>query len=258
MKKLLPLASLSALLAHAAIAEAPIPTLKVVEKLKQGEQVTIVAFGDSNTEITFHTHGKLNWVGLLSAGIFQKYGHGVCQMINSGRCGSSYQQGLTRLERDVLRFNPDLVILAFGMNDALGGLKGLPKFEENVRETIRQIRERCGSEILIRTSNPVVIVNGLPRPEGSAIGRPWEAENRPLKEYMEKLVELAKELDCPVVDHYSLWCNETFPPTPSTVNPNWLWMRMSDGIHPGAVGHAVFYREMVPYFDIPTRLSWEQ
>jgi len=34
----------------------------VLSKLARGEQVTIVALGDSNTELTFHTRGHLNWV----------------------------------------------------------------------------------------------------------------------------------------------------------------------------------------------------
>ena len=232
--------------------------MRVVEKLRRFEQVTVVALGDSNTELTFHTHGRLNWVGLLATGIFQKYANGVCQMINSGKCGSSYREGLSRLERDVLRFNPDLVIIAFGMNDACRGMEGLPEFEEGVRKTVGLIRERCGSEILIRTSNPVVTVNGLPLPEGCAIARPWESPRRPLKVYMERLAELARELECPVADHYALWCGAVFPESHPVANPNWLWMRMSDAVHPNEIGHAVFYRELAPFFDVSGVCPWEQ
>ena len=80
---------------------------KTLTKLGNGEHVTIVALGDSITEITFHTRGKMNWVGLLSEAIFEEYGNGVCTLINSGKCAGTYAEALTRLEHDVLRFKPD-------------------------------------------------------------------------------------------------------------------------------------------------------
>jgi len=91
---------------------------RTLTKLAAGEHVTIVALGDSITEITFHTRGHMNWVGLLSEAILATYGNGVCTLINAGKCGSSYSEALQRLDRDVLRFAPDLVIVALGMNDA--------------------------------------------------------------------------------------------------------------------------------------------
>ena len=83
---------------------------RTIKKLKNGEHVTIVALGDSITELTFHTRGRMNWVGLLDEAIFESYGNGVCTLINSGKCASSYAETLTRLNRDVLRYNPNLVI----------------------------------------------------------------------------------------------------------------------------------------------------
>lgn len=232
---------------------------KTVEKLKTGKQVTIVAFGDSITEITFHTRGHMNWVGLLSEAIFEKYGNGVCTMINSGKCASSYTDALKRLDNDVLRFKPDLVILAFGMNDAGRGEKYLDTFRNEVRECVSRIRTACGSEILICTPNPIVTVNGLPLPKEQPVpGKPLETINRPLKLYSEALVQLAKELNCPVVDHYTLWTAMEFPPTLPVANPNTLWLRMSDAIHPGYQGHLVFFRELAPFFEVPKYFPWEE
>ncbi len=38
---------------------------RFLAKLDAGQQVTVVALADSNTEQTFHTRGALNFVGLL-------------------------------------------------------------------------------------------------------------------------------------------------------------------------------------------------
>lgn len=232
---------------------------RTLARLRAGEHVTIVAFGDSNTELTFHTRGHLNWVGLLGEAIFETYGAGVCTLINAGKCGSSYREGLGRLDRDVHRYRPDLAILAFGMNDALAGLAGLEAFRDDVRRMGRAIREACGSEILIRTPNPVVTVHGLPLPaEQPAPGKAWESPQRPLNQYAAALVAIAAEMDCPVVDHYSLWTRKTFAPRQPVADPTGLWPRMADAIHPGFLGHLAFFRELAPTFDVPPYFPWEE
>jgi len=232
---------------------------KTLKKLKTGEHVKIVAFGDSITEITFHTHGKMNWVGLLDEALFESYGNGICNLINSGKCGSSYAEGLTRIDRDVLSYNPDLVILAFGMNDAGSGLEALSSFRKNVRKTITLIRDKCGSEILIRTPNPIVAVNGLPLPDKTTLpGQAWVPESRPLDKYSSALVSLAEELNCACVDHYSLWTEKIFKVKHAVANPADLWPRMADAIHPGYLGHLAFFRELAPLFEISKYFPWEE
>lgn len=231
---------------------------RTLAKLKKGEPVTIVALGDSITELTFHTQGSLNWVGLLAEAIFEEYGNGVCTLINSGKCASTYAESLTRLDRDVLRFSPDLVILALGMNDAGAGKAGLATFKQQVRKTVKQIQDQCGSEILISTPNPVVTLNGLPLPAEQPVpGKPWEAPCRPVGQYAAALVEVARELACPVVDHYRAWTEKQFRCKHPVTNPNGLWPRMSDAIHPGRLGHLAFFRELAPMFKVAKSFPWE-
>jgi hypothetical protein len=59
------------------------------------------------------------------------------------------------------------------------------------------------------------------------------------------------------VDHYTLWRDAQFAPHSAVANPNGLWMRMSDAVHPNAVGHLVFYRELAPVFGLDPRFPWE-
>ena len=92
-----------------------------IDKLKNGTHVTIVVLGDSITANSLHNRGHVNWVSLLDEAILETYGEGLCTLINSGVPGSSYASALKRLDRDALRFEPDLVILALGMNDAFKG-----------------------------------------------------------------------------------------------------------------------------------------
>src|ERR1041384_2891503 len=126
---------------------------KTIDKLKRGQHVTIVAFGDSNTAETFHTRGHMTWPSLLAEAIFEAYGTGVCTMINTSVCGTGFGDSIARLERDVYRFKPDLVIVCFGVGAANHGLEKLDLVMDGMRQLIRAIQQNCGCEILVRTPN---------------------------------------------------------------------------------------------------------
>ena len=217
------------------------------------EHVTIVALGDSITELTWHTRGRLQWVGLLEEALCEKHGRGRIRVINAGYCGGRATQALTRMDADVLRFQPDLVIVSFGMNDAGEGPEGVQEFSDATREIIRQCRE-IGAAVLLRTPNPVLC-------------SPWRAVRQDLMPgdeipgnhqglYAKALVEIGEETGCPVVDHYMLW--KEFRPAEHKELPNTRWLRMSDEVHPGWLGHLNFYRELAPVFKLPVRFPWEE
>jgi len=217
---------------------------RVLAKLNRGEQVTIVALGDSNTELTFHTRGYLNWVYLLQEALFEKYGPNRVIMINAGNCGTGAADGLARLDPDVLRFKPDLVIVCYGDRDT-GAL----------RKLVRRLQE-SGAEVLLRTPNPVVAPNMPPVTPPVVAGKPWPGDT--WGEAAKNIVALASELNIPVVDHYRLWVEADAAHLGAPVtNPNKLWMRMSDASHPGPAGHVAFYRDLAPVFGLSTKLSWE-
>lgn len=230
-------------------------------KLNAGEQVTIVCLGDSNTAMTFHTQGRLNYVGLIEAGIFERYGDNKARVINAGACGDRVLRALDRLDRDVLRFNPDLVIVGFGMNDANTEAPIETTFLQPMRQLVARLRQ-AGTEVLLRTPNPVVGVNALQPafpaglPAGYQPGRPIPDDVR--RVYSQALVRLAGELRCPVVDHYQLWIQHPQLPYLGVNDPNSLWVRMSDPVHPNGRGHLAFYRELAPFLNLPVQLSWER
>jgi lysophospholipase L1-like esterase len=218
---------------------------RFLAKLEAGQQVTVVALGDSNTELTFHTHGCLNWVGLLQVALFNKYGNGQVTMINAGSSGQGAADGLQRLDRDVLRFAPDLVIVCFWDGDM-----------DALREIVQRVRARGHAEVLLRTPNPIVAPNLPPVTPAVGAGREWPDTGK--GEVARKIVVLAAELQVPVVDHYTAWITaDATHPGPAVSDPNRLWCRMSDAFHPGPWGHLAFYRELAPTFKLPEKLPWE-
>lgn len=222
------------------------PRLKqLLSKLAKGEQVTIVALGDSNTELTFHTRGYLNWTGLLQEALYEKYGANRVIMINAGCSGEGAPGGLARLDRDVLRFSPELVIICYWDSNM-----------DALRKIVQKIRVSGKAEILLRTPNPVIAVNQPPVTPAVVAGKEWPGSDK--GEVAKKIVALGKELNILVVDHYKSWMEaDASHDGPPVSNPNKLWMRMSDSFHPGPWGHLAFYRDLAPFFGLPAKLSWE-
>ena len=218
---------------------------RLLAKLDKGAQVTIVALGDSNTELTFHTKGHLNWCYLLQEALLEKYGPNRVIMIDAGCCGEGARGGLARLDRDVLRFSPDLVIICYWDGNM-----------EDMKQIIQKIRAAGKAEILLRTPNPMVAPNMPAVTPAVMAGQEWPGTGK--DEVARKIVALGKELNIPVVDHYRSWMEaDSSHHGPPSVNPNKLWMRMSDASHPGEVGHVAFYRDLAPFFGLSTKLSWE-
>jgi len=74
-------------------------------------------------------------------------------IINAGVSGVSAGHGLARLERDVLRYNPDLVGVSFGLNDACDEREeSLERYKEDLKEIFEKIKN-SDSEAILMTAN---------------------------------------------------------------------------------------------------------
>lgn len=129
---------------------------RIHEKAKDVSRppVLIVALGDSVTQ------GVMEQNVLDSDGVY----HHLLQQelesffptttfstINAGVSGGNAPQALERLDRDVLRHDPDLVLVAFGLNDACLGLEGLPIFTAALRKIVSRIQQETSSDIVLLT-----------------------------------------------------------------------------------------------------------
>ncbi|HOJ38950.1 MAG TPA: SGNH/GDSL hydrolase family protein [bacterium] len=223
------------------------PALKnFLTKLRAGQKTTLVALGDSITELTWHTRGHLNWVGLLQEALFETYGRNCCLVINAGRCGEKVQDSLKRVQQDVCRFSPDLVFISYGQNDAVGGQDYLPVFRRSLRALIQQLRASTTAELILQTPNPVV----------EQTGREKKGTHNAI--YAREIVRLGRQQNCLVIDHYRHWKKIEKLSESLKENPNRLWLLMSDSVHPGPLGHLTFFRRLAPYFQVPAFFPWEQ
>lgn len=145
--------------------------MKIVDKIckKQADiyaapAVTIALLGDSVTQGCFEcfttAEDKVDTVfdadcsygSKLKSMLNLLYPKVTFNVINAGISGQKAKDGLKRLDRDVLPYHPDLVVVAFALNDATEGLAGLKGYEEAMSEIIRKVRAQ-GAECIVLTPN---------------------------------------------------------------------------------------------------------
>jgi lysophospholipase L1-like esterase len=189
---------------------------RIAEKAQHPEfaPVLIIPFGDSVTQgcmgIDVIDHSGV-YHNRLKQMLELVYPQTTFSVYNAGVNGASASSSLARLDRDVIRHDPDLVILAFCLNDARGNLEMLDQYERNMRQIILTICSKTQADIIILTPNfmalhetPKIVMEH--RSFAPAI---LACQNSGiLKVYVEKLRELAQEFAIPLADVYAKW--ETF------------------------------------------------
>lgn len=198
-------------------------TARTVADLENGCDVVIVAFGDSITAGYAVRRGFLYfWREMLQ----KKYPEASIELINSGISGDTTIDGLARLEWDVLSYEPDLVSINFGINDAVMSLP-LQEFQDNLRQMVRRIRSGPGSEILLLSSQPL---------ETS----PYD---RMVLSYYRALEQVAHETDSGFVDVYAAWKKRLASQKAS------LSAFILEGLdHPNEDGYRMVAEELMSFF----------
>ena len=82
----------------------------------------IVAFGDSVTQGYTKANtieAKYVYHQRLKEQLENRYPLTTFSVINAGVAGFTAEGSLERLQRDVIRYQPDLVLIGFGLNDAV-------------------------------------------------------------------------------------------------------------------------------------------
>jgi len=210
--------------------------------------VTIVALGDSITAVNHWTHGGLNWVNMLWMGLYEVFPQGFT-IINSGISGDSMSTGLKRIDRDVLRFDPDIVIISYGMNDCLNTTP--EQFRVELIQGIEKIRTESNATILLRTPNPMVnMFNGKELnqfPDGEE-----KTKKTDLGAFAKIICEVSESKKTLLVDHYSSWKKSM-----KTTCVGDIMLLMGNPQHPNHLGHRRFYHELCPVFNACSNFFYE-
>jgi lysophospholipase L1-like esterase len=98
---------------------------------------------------------------------------------------------LQRLQTKVLDQKPDLVLIAFGMNDHNIGSVSIPQFETNLAEMIGRIRKANDAEIILLSTFP-------PNPK-------WKYGSHHMQDYAAASEKVARDQKCAYADIFTNW-----------------------------------------------------
>jgi lysophospholipase L1-like esterase len=166
---------------------------QTVEKLRSGKPMKVVAFGDSIT-----AGGEASTVALQYPSRYVEHLRGLfpgaqITLENGATGGDSTVQGLARLDEKVIRRTPDLVLVAFGMNDhnIPGFGVEVAAFKQNLKQIVATIRQKTGADVILLSSFP-------PNPE-------WHFSSHRMEDYARATEEAAAESEVAYADVYGLW-----------------------------------------------------
>jgi lysophospholipase L1-like esterase len=161
----------------------------ILDRFQAGQRTRIVAFGSSNTERRIH---GLHWFDWLDLGIKQTYGR-VHHCINAGLGGDTTRGLLQRFDRDVALYQPHVVFVTIGGNDAnpQSGIDG-NEYHRNLLELVEQIRAR-GATVVLQTYY------------SADIERMDPAHGDAFLHFMDIVRTIAAQTGAALIDHHRRW-----------------------------------------------------
>lgn len=182
--------------------------------------VTIAFLGDSVTQGCFEiyekskgeietvfdkNHAYHNYVAKIFSVLFPSV---PVNIINAGISGGSAPHGLERIERDVLRYHPDLTVVCFGLNDCGEGAQNVDKYVNALRGIFEKLQE-AGSEIIFMTPNMMntgISCHITESPFIEIAEDSMRNQNEGILEcYLENAKRVCKEYGITVCDCYEKW-----------------------------------------------------
>jgi len=177
------------------------------EGLEKYGPITIVAFGDSVTHGAV-AHEEINYETVywnrLKQMINAKRNYMPVNVINAGIGGINAVSSLPLMEDRVLKHNPDLVIVCFGLNDVNGELD---VYLDSLKEIFSRLKER-DIDTIFMTPN---MLNTYSADDTAEIHKEYSLKTAEMQNsgrmdlYMDSAVKLAKSMGVPVCDCYAKW-----------------------------------------------------
>ena len=210
---------------------------RTIDKLKSGKNVNVIAFGDSITAGGEASSVELQYPSRFVRFLQGRYPDAKIALENGATGGDNTVMGLSRLEEKVLKRNPDLVLVAFGMNDHnLPGVGGVPvaDFKVNLEQIVNQIRDKTGADVILLSTFP-------PNPD-------WHYSSHQMEKYAEATREAAEDCKVPYADVFGVWqkvLKRKDPPSLLGNNIN----------HPNDFGHWLYLQALESLFGGVKKLS---
>ena len=187
----------------------------VMKRAKNGEDITIAYIGGSVTEGAYASnYAKTSYAGLTFAWWEKTFPKANFTYLNAGVGGTSSLFGVHRVEEDLLKHEPDFVIVEFAVNDCDD-----PYQTEAYANLVHRI--------LNHDAQPAVMLLCVMNENGK--------NNQDLQ------IPVGKHYDLPMISYRdAIW--------PEVKNGKYLWAEIgADYVHPTDYGHAIIAELVISY-----------
>lgn len=229
----------------------------VQAKLKAGRNLKIIAFGDSVTAGGETSMPSLIYWERWAQHLRDKYPRANIQTVKSGHEGDLTEDGLKRIDADVIGQHPDLVLIAFGLNDynkgppeinmskwelrrakwarswakliqqpppaQQNGIGRVDYFANNLREMIDRVKSKTGAEVILLSALQ-------PNPK-------WKFSDGDMARIAAITESVAIEKRCAYVDVFDAWNEYSKRKKPEDLLSN-------NANHPNDFGHWIYFQAL--------------
>jgi len=201
--------------------------MKIIEKIvkkqndnKNNPGVTVAFLGDSVTQGCFEIYKKSEQVietVFDKSSAYHKYFAEIFEMlcpnvpvniINAGISGATAPHSLDMLDELVLKHNPDLTVVCFGLNDSAQGKEKVNEYTTALSDIFDRLISNK-SEVIFMTPNMACteISPHITDPLMIEIANRWCGyQNEGILDfYIDSALKLCKEKNIPVCDCYKKW-----------------------------------------------------
>ncbi len=208
--------------------------------------IVIVAFGDSVT-MGSTTNGEFipeevyhRRLARMLAEQFPGPATATLSVINSGIGGDTAAKALQRIDRDVIRYQPDLVLVAFAANDLGNDPRRGDEFEQSFRQIISTIRAQTSADIILLTPTQMAARDNDATTDKDYLRILMQFQNEGVVARFAEIIRNVGRLEnLPVADIYAQWEQLEAEGTDMTA-------KLANGLnHPVAEMHKVHAREIL-------------
>jgi len=126
--------------------DAPLAGIKA--KLQAGKTVTVVALGSSSTTGFGTFRSDAAFPDVMKQELLRLRPSARIELINSGRIMEDIPDNIARLDNDVLRYKPDLVVWQLGSNDSVW--RGIAdNAKEMVSDAVKRLKAASADVVLV-------------------------------------------------------------------------------------------------------------
>lgn len=170
--------------------------------------VFVCFFGDSNTVGWGHEsiqHREAYPTRLLAA-LHDRFPRCLFNGVNAGIAGDTMVQAVERIDDDVLRYRPDLTIIALGLNDAALGRAQLAPYAAALEAGVTRIMACSAVVVLTPCMQATRISPAVPQLHQDVAAAYVATQlDGTLDEFVDIMRATAQRHGAPLADAYALW-----------------------------------------------------